>query len=244
MSPAKAKGMNEHAPHLDFVGINTYGGIFNLRPSLPEMGWKRPWLVTEWGAQGFWERPKRPWGAALEQTSSEKAAMMNRAYAEVIAPAGACLGSYAFVWGWKYEGTVSWFGLLTDSGETTAGVDVLEKSWTGRDPVNSAPAVGSLENVPAAEIAPLTKFTATLSASDAEGDPLTWRWALLPEQGNHDAGRVQPMPSPVAGTVESPATEEKVTVTAPASPGHYRLQVWVTDGRGHAATASAPLAVK
>ncbi|MES2706470.1 MAG: glycoside hydrolase family 2 TIM barrel-domain containing protein [Verrucomicrobiota bacterium] len=244
MNRAKAQGMNEHTPHLDFVGINTYGGIFSLRKSLPEMGWTRPWLLTEWGPQGFWERPKRPWGAALEQTGTEKAGMMDRAYKEVIAPGGDCLGSYAFIWGWKLEGSATWFSLLTDTGETTASVDVLGRHWSGSPPVNTAPDTGDLQNVPAAEIVPRATFTATLSARDAENDPLTWRWAVLPEPGNHDAGRPQPMPAAVPGTVGSPASPEKVTVTAPEQPGYYRLHVWITDGKGHTGTASAPFAVK
>ena len=74
MNPVKAAGLDTHVPHLDFVGINSYGAIFSLRKHLSKMGWKRPWMLTEWGPQGFWERPKTTFGAPLEQTSSEKAA--------------------------------------------------------------------------------------------------------------------------------------------------------------------------
>jgi hypothetical protein len=70
MTEQKAKGLNEHAPHLDYVGVNTYGGLFSLRGQLAKIGWTRPWLVTEWGPQGFWERPKSKSGAPLEQTST------------------------------------------------------------------------------------------------------------------------------------------------------------------------------
>jgi hypothetical protein len=246
MSPAKAKGLNEHAPHLDFVGINTYGAIFTLRKSLAEMGWARPWMVTEWGAQGFWERPKRPWGAALEQTSTEKADMMEKACREVFSDTAGdgFLGSYAFVWGWKLEGSATWFSLITDTGETTAAADVLQRYWTGGTPSNTAPAVSPMENVPSTAIAPSSSFTARLTATDAEGDPLTWHWAVLPELENHDAGRPQPMPPSIAGTLKNPASPESVTVTAPARSGHYRLYVWITDGKGHAATANMPFAVK
>lgn len=245
MSPAKAKGLNEHAPHLDFVGINTYGAVFSLRKSLTEMGWTRPWMVTEWGALGFWERPKRPWGAALEQTSTEKAEMMDKACRTVLTEIrGGFLGSYAFVWGWKLEGSATWFGLITDKGETTAAADVLQRFWTGRAPANQAPAVSGLEGVPAEEIAPLTKFTAKAAASDADGDSLTWRWAVLPELENHDAGRPQPMPPAIPDTLSDAAAAGALTVTAPARPGHYRLYIWITDGHGHAATANMPFAIK
>ncbi len=240
ISPAKAAGLNQHTPHLDYLGINTYGGLFALRKQLDDMGWKRPWLVTEWGAQGFWERPKHACGTPLEQTSSEKAAMMARGYDEVIAKGGGCLGSYAFVWEAKYEATATWFGLLTSESETTESVDVLQQRWTGKEPANHCPAITPMEGVPANAVAPGTSFQARVSASDPDGDPLAWRWAVLPEKPALDAKGQPQAPAPLA----SMATAGTATIAAPRTPGIYRIHVWVTDGHGHAATANRPLEVK
>lgn len=243
LSAEKAKGLNEYTPHLDYVGVNTYGGLFTLRDSLVKVGWTRPWLLTEWGPQGFWERPKSKAGVALEQNSSEKAAMMRRGYDEVIAKRGTCLGSYAFVWGWKYEATVTWFGLMTHEGQTTAAVDVLEEKWSGKQPANHAPSIEPMKGVPSEPLAPGAGFTAQAQAADADGDTLTWRWAVVPEKSGHDAGKQPKMPTAVEGSIQS-SQMEQVDVKAPAAPGIYRLHVWVSDGQGHAATANVPFEVR
>jgi len=243
LSAAKAKGLNEHTPHLDYVGVNTYGALFSLREHLMKVGWTRPWLVTEWGPQGFWERPKSKSGAALEPTSSEKAAMMSRGYDEVIAKRGACLGSYAFLWGWKYEATATWFGLLTHEGETTAAVDVLEEKWSGKQPANHAPSIKPMSGAPADALAPGAVFTARAEAADADGDAITWRWSVLAEKTQHDAGKRPPMPAAIEGAIQS-TEADKASVKAPAKPGIYRLHVWVSDGKDHAATANVPFEVR
>ena len=243
LSAEKAKGLNTHTPHLDYVGVNTYGGLFGLRASLIRIGWTRPWLVTEWGPQGFWERPRSRSGAPLEQTSNEKAAMMRRGYEDVIAKGGACLGSYAFVWGWKFEATATWFGLLTHDGETTEPVDVLEEKWSGNKPADLAPKIRGLTGVPADAVAAGTTFKARADAMDPEGDPIVWRWSVLPEKTQHDAGKHPKMPDSIDGAII--ATEaDHASIKAPARAGVYRLYVWITDGKGHAATGNAPFEVK
>ncbi len=243
LSAEKAKGLNQHTPHLDYVGVNTYGGIFSLREHLSKVGWTRPWLVTEWGPQGFWERPKSKSGAPLEQTSTEKAAMMAQAYEKTIARGPACLGSYAFVWGWKFEGSATWFGLITHQGETTSALDALEEKWTGRKPANLAPATLPIQGVPAEPLKPGTKFTVHAQANDPEGDHLAWTWSVLPEIAHHEPGTQPPMPAAISNTIIATLAHE-ATVQAPAKPGLYRLHVWISDGQGHAATANTPFEVK
>jgi hypothetical protein len=239
----KAEGMNADAPNLDYVGINTYGGLTNLRRQLKEIGWKRPWILTEWGPRGFWESPKSAAGAPIEQTSSAKADMMRRFYQTVISGEGGCLGSYVFVWGWKFEATATWFGLFTHEGDTTSAADALQEVWSGRKPANQAPVIKDLRGVPKTAVTKGGAFDASVQASDPDGDPLVWNWAVLPEQKGHDSNKRVPMPAAVAGTIAK-ASGDRVSVTAPDKPGIYRLYVWVKDGNGHAATANAPFEVR
>jgi hypothetical protein len=243
LSPAKAAGMNAHAPNLDFVGINTYGGVPSLRKHLQKIGWKRPWLVTEWGPRGFWESPKSGSGAPLEQTSSEKADMIRLAYRSTISNDGGCLGSYVFVWAWKFEATATWFGLYTHEGETTAAVDALQELWSAGKPANQAPAIQPLRGVSNFHLTAGTTFDAIAQATDPDGDPLAWHWAVLPEQVGHDASKRLPMPKSVSGAIVS-TSGDQASVKSPAKPGIYRLHIWVKDGKGHAATANAPFEVR
>ena len=71
LSAAKAKGVAENCPDLDIIGINTYQGLHALRGYLEKSQWKKPWVVTEFGPAGYWERPKTSWGRPVEQTSTE-----------------------------------------------------------------------------------------------------------------------------------------------------------------------------
>lgn len=242
MNPAKAAGMDTHAPHLDYVGINTYGAVFHLRKQLDELGWKRPWMLTEWGPRGFWESPKTAFGAPLEQTSSEKAVMMGKAYQNVIAMGDGCLGSYVFVWGWKFEATATWFGVFTHEGESTAAADTLQEMWSATRSANQAPAIEGMKGVPKSPLTAGDPFDASIHATDPDGDPLVWHWAVLPEmEGHHSAAR-PPMPASVNGAIAT-ASGDRVSVVAPDQAGIYRLHVWVRDGKGHAATANVPFKV-
>jgi len=243
MGILKSKGLNEYAPHLDYVGINTYGGLFSLRNHLKQIGWNRPWLITEWGPQGYWERPKNTSGAPLEQTSSEKAAMMRRAYDEVISQDGACLGSYAFVWGWKFEASATWFGLLTHDGKTTEPLDVLQEKWSGSPPANRAPSILPMKGVPSEPVHPGSLFSVQSGAADPEGDALSWQWAVLPEKPASVDGKPTAMPVPIEGIIVSSETS-RAELKAPAKPGSYRLYLWVSDDKDHAATVNAPFEVK
>ncbi len=49
LSAEKAKGLNEHAPDLDLVGINTYGALFGLQEAVRPDG-----LEASMGGHGVW----------------------------------------------------------------------------------------------------------------------------------------------------------------------------------------------
>lgn len=242
-SRTKVEALMKHAPHLDFLGINTYAAALNLRRHLHELGWERPWMLTEWGPRGFWESPKCRSGAPLEQTSSEKAEMIRRVYQTAVFPSGGCLGSYVFVWGWKFEATATWFGVFTHQGDSTAVADALQEMWSGTRPANHAPAIGRLTGVPKTWLTAAAGIDATAPATDPDGDPLAWHWAVLPESEVHNAAKRPPMPKPASGVILK-IDGDRVTVKAPDKPGVYRLHVWVKDGRGHAATANSPFEVR
>jgi len=239
----KASGLNEHTPNLDFVGINTYGAVFSIRKHLEKVGWKRPWMITEWGPRGFWETKQAASGTPLEQTSSEKATMFRNVYQKVLTPGGGYLGNYAFVWGWKFESTATWFGLYTHEGDTTASVDVLEEMWTGKIPTNRAPEIKPIEGVPTKAITPGTTFLANVEATDLDQDPLIWHWAVLRDLQGHYHNTKKKIPDSVLGSIAD-SNKQAVTITAPKKPGIYRLYVWVKDGKGHAATANQPFEVR
>jgi Glycosyl hydrolases family 2, TIM barrel domain len=244
LSAAKAKGIVDHCPDLDIIGINTYGGLKGLRAQLEKQQWKKPWIVTEFGPAGYWERPKTSWDRPIEQTSTEKADTLRTAYEKSIKPAGHCFGSYAFLWGQKQEATFTWFGLRTPSGETTASIDELRHFWTGKKVDNAAPSISPVVCSANKKIVKIgNTITASVASKDPDGDTLSYRWELYGDDIRKDKNNREIKPPKLAESDHFPQTSA-ITLQTPAKPGSYRLFVFVTDGKGHAATANVPFRVE
>ena len=244
LSAAKAKGVAENCPDLDIIGINTYQGLHALRGHLEKSQWKKPWVVTEFGPAGYWERPKTSWGRPVEQTSTEKAETLRNAYEKTIKPSGRCFGSYAFLWGQKQEATFTWFGLRTPTGETTASVDELRNFWTGKKVPNAAPHILPMLCDANKKIVKIgSNITASVTAKDPDGDSLSYRWELYGDDIRKDKDNREIKPTMLATSAHLPNTAA-ICMHAPAKPGSYRLFVFVTDGKGHAATANVPFRVE
>ena len=241
LSAEKAAGLNQHTPDLDLVGINTYGALPGLREHLTKVGWTRPWIVTEFGPQGFWESPHTKWNAPVEHTSTRKAEMIRRNYEKTIAPAGMCLGSYVFLWGQKQEATSTWFGIFPTPNESTATADVMQELWTGKAPSNRAPELKSLK-CSITTLKPSEEFTAEVEASDPDGDALQFRWEISSDTKRHGPEGRELAPPVINGLIQP--NDARATIKAPDKPGAYRVFVFVSDGKGHVATANVPIEVK
>ena len=90
------------------------------------------------------------------------------------------------------------------------------------EPVNNSPVITGLQADPEV-VQPLGKSNIACSASDADGDALTYRWTAS------------------AGTIDS--AEAAVTWTAPQDPGSYKITVVVSDGKGGASLVDAVITV-
>lgn len=239
------EGLNRFCPSVDIHGINSYGG----GPSIPERyragGGVKPYLITEFGPAGTWERPPNKWGMPDEATSTEKASEYRKSY-EAFQADPLCLGSFAFMWGTKQEASATWFGMLLSTGEKTAAVDELSKLWTGKAPANLCPVIESLTMVePNEEFDPGTTITVNLKASDPDNDPLKVQWILtedwkeVAEGGDH---RAAPPQYPKAILPGSTNTTAKIKL--PEGGGTYRIYAFIRDGQGSAATGNISIKIK
>ncbi|HCE00672.1 MAG TPA: hypothetical protein DER07_06485 [Armatimonadetes bacterium] len=236
---AKIAAIRKYAPDIDVLGVNSYGGILSLPARLAKAGWTKPYVVTEFGPMGPWESPKTSYGAPIEPNSTEKGKRYADGYLEAVAePKGRCLGSYAFLWGHKPEGTATWFGMVLPTGELLEAVDAMTVCWTGKPPANRAPQILDAEcDVSGKELAGGAPVSAKVTVRDPENDRLAYRWFVLPDRP--DAKFDEPVP-----TEAEEADGPSVRLTAPRDPGRYRLYVVVRDGKGKAATANWPFAVR
>lgn len=240
----KVRGILDHYPNLDILGVNAYSGASGAARAVREAGWTKPMILTEFGPRGHWEVPKTRWDAPLEPSSRDKAAGYYATLALLAEESATCLGSYAFLWGQKQEVTATWYGMFLPSGEKLPAVDAACRAWTGRWPANRCPRTNPLESpLRETEVPPATEFTARLTAEDPEADPLTWEWSVVAESTDRKVGGdAEAAPPAVPGCILR-HTDGQATVRTPATPGNYRLCVIVRDGKGNASTENTPFRV-
>jgi len=245
-----ARLIETRAPDLDFISIQMYGDIINLPRYIKEIGYQGPYMVTEWGSIGHWEVRKTAWGAPVEQNSSEKAANYLKSYQLAIASdSDQILGSYVFYWGQKQERTPTWYGMFLEDGSKTETIDVMNHIWTGDWPVNRSPQIkkfllDSRSTSNDVVIRAGKAYSASVNASDPDGDDLQYHWEIKHEsKATEVAGDPEQIPETIYGLIDHPDSD-RIVLTAPAATGAYRLFVYVRDGNGNAGHANIPFLVE
>jgi hypothetical protein len=246
--PAKIPSVMRLCPSLDVLGINSYGAASGAGEALKRAGWKKPFAVTEYGVPGPWEVRTTAWGAPFEPTSHEKARAFyatHRMVTGINDGKELCLGTFAFLWGWKQERTSTWFGLFLPTMEKLPQVDALTRAWTGRWPANRCPDITDLRAAFSGDtVGPDQRLSAMVQVADPDGDALSYRWELMAESGIVTiGGDHEHVPASLAQQVVSGDAAECV-VMSPQQAGGYRLFVTVFDGKGNAATANVPFRVE
>jgi hypothetical protein len=236
-------------PAIDVLSFNIFGALHDIQDKINETNWEGPYLISEFGARGYWETYTTGWYAPLEQTSSEKAAYIEERYRRVVlSDTARCLGGYLFYWGYKQEGTPTWFSTMLETGEETETVGLMRKLWMGDSTGNKVPYVAyvKLDDTFAHENLYLhtqQEVTAALYSFDPDGDSLRYVWEVLPETVDQQgSSTTETKPDPIPGLLGN-ARGNKVQVLAPKKTGPYRLFAYVYDGQGHVATANIPFFV-
>jgi hypothetical protein len=240
--------LKERCPDLDILSVQMYGDLPKVPGRIREYGWEGPYMVTEWGATGHWEVPTTSWGAPIEQNSTVKAEnYLKRFKVGIESDSTQCIGSYVFLWGNKQERTPTWYGIFLEDGQETESVDVMHYIWNGSWPANRTPKIVSyeLDGKTAEESVTLEQgeeYKASISTTDYEGDPLSYKWEILPEATDlQDGGDHEERPEAIEGMFIS--QEEGTLEFKSPSKGVYRLFVYVNDGQDHSATANIPFKV-
>ncbi len=229
----KIENIIRYAPSIDILGINSYGGATSIPERLKATGWKKPYVMTEFGPRGPWEVAKSAWGAPLEGTSSEKAAHYRESYEKaVIGSGGQCLGSFAFLWGSKQEATPTWFGMLLPTGEQTEMLDVMKEFWTGTPPAQRAPRVSSFTVQGEGR-----SRRARIAAQDPDGETLTYQWTLKEEVRDLKYAGEGELPP---GVIWEQSGGPEIQFDLPG-PGQFRIYATVRDSSRRAGTANLPL---
>ena len=240
----KADAINQYAPELQYMGINSYGGATSVGRRWRELGGKVPYILTEYGPKGADEGAKAPNGLPLELTSTRKADWYREIYEKTILDEKGkwCLGGYVFTWGHKNEVSPTWFGTMLPDGTKLEVVATLAKFWGGKV-ANRCPRI---EEVKVSKDAPAEGevIEASVAAKDLDGDKLKWQWTLIDEASYYgEAGLGLAMPQGWDEAIVAGQGTNKVKVKLPGG-GKYRLYAYCFDGKGNAAYANWPLVGK
>jgi hypothetical protein len=246
----KVADIVKRCPDLDLLGINTYGDIYSLPETLAKYGWNKPYVISEWGPDGYWEVRKTTWGAPYEQTGLEKYICYEKKYKEAISSRKEqCLGSYVFYWnGFKQETTHTWFCMFDSTGLESPLIGLMHYMWTGKKTLNSAPLVDSLNIGNWVRYQQIVtgrgeKQAVRVTVHDPDNDKLTFKWEIRPEAKYASyAGQGEVVPEPLPDLVKGQS--DQINFISPSEPGAYRLFVYVYDGKGHFSTGNLPFYVR
>lgn len=234
--------VRERCPEIDILAFNTYADIPLLRQYLQEGGWTGPYLISEFGARGYWQTEVTPWNTPIEPTSDQKGIFVRDTYQQHIGSQPPnCLGAYLFIWGTKQEETHTWFSFFDEVGREYPIVGLMQQLWTGHLPANQAPVVDRLlvdgnDKTSASFPASASVHQVQVLATDPEGDPLAYKWEIKPAARNTSDYINTPVES-VDGLIAS-ADSATTQFRLPRKPGAYRLFVYIYDTHRHVATAN------
>ena len=238
----KIKAIHKLCPSLDIVGINSYRKASSLPERYRANGGSKPYIVTEFGPFGTWEIEKNEIEAIEEPSAIEKCKMYRESCEALSRDNELCLGTYAFLWGNKQEGTSTWFGLLMPDGKKLPTVDTMTELWSGSKPKDLCPIIEQFEVVGSNQVKANEVVQFKLKAVDPEGQPVNVSWKFTEEATNFITGGDPQAPPPDYSYLIKRLGSGEAVVRAPKLDGLYRMYVFVDDG-ANANVANIPIRV-
>jgi cellulose synthase (UDP-forming) len=230
--PGELRNWNNEVPSVDIIGINT--AYTQHIDSLPELikqsGNTRPYLVTSFGANGYWDEKYNSFDMnhnLHELNDDQKAALYSNEWNQQIYPGkGYNLGGVAFCWKDRFDGSATWSGITDFKGRKKSAYYALQQAWTDRPSRITSP--GLFLVGPSYPLKPDMNYEFTAVYQNAIFNKVEWHLyrddytscdKYISLTGNH----------------------YKTWVSLPPGPASYRLYIYVSDNNGNVVTSSIPL---
>lgn len=230
--------IKKYVPALDIIGMNVYGSIQPAHNRCIS-SLNIPYIITEYGPPGYWDRPKDENGQAIEPPDYEKAVWYRDQTRQIFRRQGYNLGGVAFQIGESTEETLTWWN-INYRNYKTASFHMLSSLYKSETVKNTAPTIKSILLSKTKDIKPGEKIKVSVKAIDSENDFLTYSYALSHEKTHYLQFRLhQEIPVKVTGT----GPQNQLIIPEDLEEGIYRLYVFVTDSQGNIATANKSISI-
>ncbi|OJT20907.1 hypothetical protein BO221_28845 [Archangium sp. Cb G35] len=232
----------KYTPSLDAYGINVYGhGIHVISGELAKAGVAKPWLITEFGAQGEWDAPKDANGVPREPADAEKYTAIVDGWRNALAPhveAGRCLGLFVFNYSSAFDHTGLWLGMLSGS-STRPAWHAVREAYTGQKPATPLPTIASVTVGDVKQDESGTWAQVRVEAKDAAGAPLdvSFAYNFRGASTRHERDEV------VRLQAKPGTTPDTWLVRMPSVKGAIKLYALAKDRAGNLATATTSVAL-
>jgi len=212
------------APSLDITAVNSYyeARISRLHDVATHLDPSRPYLVSEFGPDGYWEtKPgqRTNYGALIEPSSEEKVHGYERGWSVFTEPyRGSNIGGVAYCWRDRYEATATWFGLTDSAGRLKPCGLAMQKMWTGRE-FASCPQITDLDG-PEGPVLPGSTIHVRAQVNVPPGEHVSYHWRVGSENFNFKGAKIQ-----------ADENHPTATITLPRNPGVYRVYFAAANSR-------------
>lgn len=247
-SRSQILGIHLSAPKLDIIGFNVFSIISNVEPVMEQIGLivkPLPYYISEWGNTGPWEVPVNLWKAILEPNSTLKSDIYKLNYISGIKKDLNCLGSLAFYWGYKHEGTPTWFNIFDEEGRKSEAYYQLKSLWQEK-PIQKAkkPKVKDLFLNNSKSNNQIFMGNQTVDVELQMLKPIngSYNWKIYEETWGHHHFIWNSLIDSLQFSTSS-SSSSKIKFKVPKKEGPYRVFVSVHDSHGNFATANMPFYV-
>jgi len=221
--------LKKYCPSLDIVGVNNYGSPIMVQSRWIEAGFSIPYLFTEFGHLGPWDRPKNETGAFIEASDETKAQQYRNHWNLTRERRGHNLGGFVFHLGETTQESMSYWNINHHALRKEPFL-VMQKLYLRLPTTRHAPKIRSFEGVP--EAAKTGERVAVEVGAQPGGDArgLVYRY-FVSTSIEGPSGYYVNKEIPVAVRAKGPRAE----IGLPSIPGKYRVYALIEDASGCAA---------
>ena len=246
-SKSQILGIYLHSSNIDVIGFNVFGSLKDFQPLMSKISWVSkliPYYISEWGIHGPWEAVQNEWSVILELNSTEKAMVYKSRYEDYIKTDNNSIGSLAFYWGTKIEGTPTWFNIFEKSGKKSQTFYTLNELWNEKYASDIEPPQVIdlyLDNKVAEEgivLKPSKQTKAHVLLEEKNELALIYKWQIYKEGWGNQRWIYDKSLNNKSMTTY--AEHSSLDLIMPKEEGPYRLFVYIYDQNDNFSTANIP----